>query len=364
MSQVDHIAQPSSRTTLEAIDGILSQAGIEAMDVAAAYITSGGLNDLVVRSTATLGARWTGLEKRWLTSFDYCRTEPVALGAMLSMPASTVRVYDAQFCLAHGGIPRVPFHPKAYLMRSDQRDYALTGSGNLSRSGLSRGIEAGLAISVDRLGKDEPTSIAALQALRDWYAATWAAAAPLNAALLTDYARVFESAENLKKPTPTEDDVASSDTSAGAISSANLQKLRVCRHFWIEAGNITKNRGPLLPGSQLMMKRLSRVFFGFLPIDVPTNTHIGNVQISFNSGILDQYSLTYSDNKMDKLNLPIPGAGGPAAYDGQLLIFRQLGPRAFDLTLGTPAEKANWLRRSRAIDGAFKMTSGREWGVF
>jgi HKD family nuclease len=364
MTQVNHIAQPSSRTTLEAIESILSQVGIEAMDIAAAYITSGGLNDLVVRSTATLGATWTGLEKRWLTSFDYSRTEPVALEAILSMPASTVRVYDAAFCLAHGGMPRVPFHPKAYLMRSAQRDYALIGSGNLSRSGLSRGIEAGLAISVDRLGHDEPMSITALRALRDWYAATWAAATPLNAALLTDYAKVFESAANLKKPTPTEDDVASSDASAGAISSANLQKLRVCRNFWIEAGNITKNRGPLLPGSQLMMKRLSRVFFGFISIDLPKNTQIGNVRISFNAGNFDNYSMTYSDNNMDKLNLPIPGAGGPVAYDGQLLIFRQLGPREFDLTLGTPADKANWLKRSRAIDGAFKMTSGREWGVF
>ncbi|KKB09200.1 hypothetical protein [Devosia chinhatensis] len=364
MTQVDYIAQPAFRSTLETIDGILSQAGIANLDVAAAYVTSGGLNDLVVRSAATLGARWAGLDKRWLTSFDYCRTEPVALDAMLAMPGSSVRVYDAQFCLAHGGMPRVPFHPKAYLMRSNQRDYALAGSGNLSRSGLSRGVEAGLAISVDRLVADEPTSVAAVQALRDWYAATWAAATPLNAALLADYTRVFESAENLKKPTPTEDDVATSDTSAGAISSANLQKLRVCRNFWIEAGNITKNRGPHLPGSQLMMKRLSRVFFGFPPTDIPKNTHIGNVLISYQGGNLEQYSLTYSDNKMDKLNLPIPGAGGPVAYDGRLIIFRQVGPRAFDLSLGTRADKTNWLKRSRAIDGIFKMTSGREWGVF
>jgi len=364
MTQVDFVAQPTSRTTLEAIDGILSQAGIEAMDVAAAYITSGGLSDLVMRSTATLGAGWNGLEKRWLTSFDYCRTEPVALGALLGMPSSTVRVYDAQFCLTHGGIPRVPFHPKAYLIRCNQRDYALSGSGNLSRSGLSRGIEAGLAISVNRLGQEEPTSVTAVQALRDWYSTTWAAATPLNAALLADYNKIFESADNLKRPTPTEDDVASSDTSVGAVSSANLQKLRVCRNFWIEAGNITKNRGPLLPGSQLMMKRLSRVFFGFTPTDVPKNSHLGDVVIRFNGGHADNYSLTYSDNKMDKLNLPIPGVNGPASYDGKFLLFRKVGPRVFNLVLGTAADRASCLKKSLAIDGAFKMTSGREWGVF
>ena len=364
MTGMDYIAQPTGQTTLSVINRILSKSTIKTMDVAAAYITSGGLNDLVVCSFDTLGAGWFTLEKRWLTSFDYCRTEPVALEAMLAMPSSAVRIYDAGFCLAHSCIPRVPFHPKAYLMRGDQRDYVLTGSGNLSRSGLSRGIEAGLAISVERLGRNEPTSVAALKALRNWYEVTWAAATPLNAALLKDYSRVFESAENLKRPTPTEDDVANNDASTGAISSENLQKLRVCRNFWIEAGNITKNRGPYQPGSQLMMKRLSRVFFGFTPKDLIENTLVGNVRIGYDGNNFGEYSITYSDNKMDKINLPIPGAGGPNSYDGKFLLFRQLDPRTFSLSLGTPADKANWAKKSRAIDGAFKMTSGREWGVF
>src|SRR5262249_54774999 len=112
-------------------------------------------------------------QKRWITAFDYCRTEPVALEALLSLPASSVRVYDAHFCLAHGGLPRVPFHPKAFLLRSDQRDYALTGSGNVSRSGLSRGIEAGLVVSASRINEVELTSSASMQALRTWFWETW-----------------------------------------------------------------------------------------------------------------------------------------------------------------------------------------------
>ena len=178
------------------------------------------------------------------------------------------------------------------------------------------------------------------------------------------YSQVVEQKENLKAPAPTEDDVASTDTGRGALSTKDLQRLRVCRHLWIDAGNITKNRGPHLPGNQLMMKRLSRVFFGFGPNAVHENTHIGDVEISFNGGQGAEFSLTYSDNKMDKLVLPIPGAGGPPAYDNEYLLFRKTKPGVFKLAIGTKAEKTQWLKSSAAIDGAFRMSSGREWGVF
>src|SRR2546426_7665200 len=98
MTQVDYIAQPASRTTLAAIEGILQGAGVETMDIAAAYITSSGVNDLVRRTSATLGDAWNGVKKRWITSFDYCRTEPLALDALLSVASSSVRIPDAHFC--------------------------------------------------------------------------------------------------------------------------------------------------------------------------------------------------------------------------------------------------------------------------
>jgi HKD family nuclease len=364
MTQVDYIAQPASQTTLGAIENILRSAGVETIDVAAAYITSGGVNDLVRRASATLGSAWNSISKRWITSFDYCRTEPVALDALLSVQSSSVRIHDADFCLAHGGAPGVPFHPKVFLFRTQQRDYVLAGSGNVSRSGLSNGVEAGLIIGVNRSGPNEPTSSAALRALQAWFSTTWNNAAPLSATLLASYSKLFESANNLKSPAPTEDDVASSDIGGGALSSKELQKLRVCRNLWIQTGNITKNRGPNLPGNQLMMKRLSRVFFGFNPTTVPENTLIGAVEMYFNGGTTNQYSLTYSDNKMDKLSLPIPGSGGPALYDNQYLLFTRMTPMVFSLTLGSKLDRAIWLKKSRAIDGAFKMASGREWGVF
>jgi hypothetical protein len=139
---------------------------------------------------------------------------------------------------------------------------------------------------------------------------------PLNAALLTQYVTLFESVLNLTHPATTEDDLASEETTKGSLTNKDLQKLRLCSHLWIDAGNITRNRGPNLPGNQLMMKRLSRVFFGYEPTAAPENTVIGSVDIAYNGGAVAAYTLSYSDNKMDKLNLPIPGPIGPMMLSG------------------------------------------------
>lgn len=360
----DHITQPTGRTTLDALKAILEGGGVERMDIAVAYVTTGGAYDLIKNSSGALGGAWNGVPKRWITSFDYCRTEPVALEYLLDVSNSSIRIYDAAFCLDHDCAPRVPFHPKTFLIRTNLRDFALAGSGNMSRSGLARGVEAGLVVSVSRVPPAEPTATVSVDAMRAWFDSAWNGATLLTAPLLTRYCQIFEDKENLKVPNPTEDDVASSDTGRRSLSTKDLQKLRVCRHLWIDSGNITRNRGPRLPGNQLMLKRLSRVFFGFPPNAVPENTHIGDVDIHFDGGPGATCSLTYSDNKMDKLGLPIPGAGGPEAYDNEYLLFRRTRPRAFELTIGTKAMKNQWLKRSAAINGGFKMVSGREWGVF
>lgn len=364
MSEVDYIAQPSFRTTLDALQSVLQGGEIEQFDVAAAYITAGGAYDLVRRAAHTLGAAWANVPKRWLTSFDYCRTEPVALEWLRSLSNSSIRVYDADFCLKNNGAPKVPFHPKVFLVRTAQRDFALAGSGNMSRSGLSRGVEAGLVIGVGHAPAAGSTAAAAVQAMRTWFSRAWDDAAPLTEPLLAQYDQIFERIENLKAPVPTEDDVASTDTGRNALTTDDLRKLRACRHFWIEAGNITKNRGPNLPGNQLMMKRLSRVFFGFEPKAVPTNTHIGDVEIRIGDGQGARFSLTYSDNKMDKLVLPMPGVEGVPGYDNQYLLFRRTKPGVFELTVEAKAKAIQWAKKSAAVDAAFRMSRGRVWGVF
>jgi hypothetical protein len=112
-----------------------------------------------------------------------------------------------------------------------------------------------------------------------------------------------------------------------------------------------------------MMKRLTRVFFGFPPLDLSRNSLVGNIYIHYNEH-MTQCSLTYSDNGMDKLVLPIPGTVGPAEYDAQNLHFEQIAPRHFRLLIGSNRDKAAWRRRSTAVSGAYRMSSGREWGVY
>lgn len=364
MSTSDYIAQPAFCTTLDAVQKVLESGQVESVDIAVAYITSGGAYDFVNRARRALGNGWDGIQKRWVTSFDYCRTEPIALDYIRSIPNSEVRIFDAEFCLQHGCAPQVPFHPKAFLIRTNLQEFALAGSGNMSRSGLARGVEAGLVLGINRANPIEATSAASIAGMRQWFDKTWNDSLPLTQMMLNSYRSLYRRTDNLRHPTPTDDDIASTESSKGSLSTKDLQKLRVCDNFWIEAGNITKNRGPALPGNQLMMKRLSRVFFGFSAANLPENSHIGDITIRINGGQSGVFSLTYSDNKMDKLVLPVPGAGAPAAYDNEYLLFHRWRPGGFELSIGTKAMKNQWLKNSSTINAAFKMSSGREWGVF
>ena len=365
MTTIAVITQPLFRSTLEAIDEALSTPGVQRIDVAAAYITLSGLKLLLEKMRERGCADDPQILKRWITSFDYCRTEPIALRTLLRLPGCSVRVHDAETCLNHKAIPKVPFHPKTFLIRSRQFDQVLTGSGNISRSGLRRGFEAGLAIQEERNAEAiDHSARAAIDALLRYFEATWGAGVVLTPRLLARYETIFESEDHLRNPVPTEDDIAPSEASSSTLSSEDLKKLRACRHFWIEAGNITKNRGPKLPGNQLMMKRLSRVFFGFAPISVRENTLIGTVSIRYDRVTRADCSLTYSDNKMDKLVLPIPGDGGPQSYDNEILLFKKTGPGSFELSIGAQADVRTWKRKSQHIGALFKMAGGRQWGVF
>lgn len=366
MSQSNFIAQPSARTTLDALQLILQSGHVEQIDLAVAYITNSGAFDFIKRATGVLGDAWAEVPKRWVTSFDYCRTDPVALNYLNSLPNSTIRIHDADFSLRHCCVPRTPFHPKTFLIQTEQNNFVLAGSGNMSRSGLSLGIEAGLVLSVNRLAPEEPSAVASLSAMQTWFQAAWQDASPLTTQILVNYQKIFERNENLRAPSPTEDDIASTYVGRGSLSTKDLQKLRTCNNFWIDAGNITKNRGADLPGNQLMMKRLARVFFGFSPTKLPENSQIGDVEIKVNGVDCGKFSLTYSDNTMEKLVLPIPGPGLGTfpSYDNKFLLFKRWRPGGFELSLGSNAMKNQWRKKSSAIDGIFKMTSGREWGVF
>lgn len=336
---------------LELIRSAYEQTKPKRICVAVAYATHSGVADL---DSALSGLpRWKKATKQWLVGIDYCRSDPFALKHLSDLPKSKVRVFDGNFVANRNGcVPRHSFHPKAYLLFGSSKSAAVVGSGNLSRTGLGHGVEAAAAVR----GSD------AIDDMRSWFRSQWH-----SATLLGDiedrYRGQYESAANRRHPQASEDDAAPESASKSTqLKPHELRKLRVCRHLWIEAGNVTRNRGPSLPGNQLMMKRNSRVFFGFAAKDLPRDSTVGEVTIEWDGRWTDGRSLRFSNNSMDVLTLPVPEDG--EAYDRKTLHFEQVDVRVFKLKVGSRTDVRRWKRRSEAIDGILPMRSERQWGVY
>lgn len=323
---------------------------------ALAYATQSGVAELCDALDGLAG--WGAAQKQWLVGVDYCRSDPLALAHLEGLPHSAVRVHDGRFVVGRPGCnPRISYHPKLYLLTGDTVTATIVGSGNLSRTGLRFGVEAAASL---RSREDA----AELASVTSWYGRMWTAATPLPR-IAAAYAGRYGAAENRRQPAPVEDDAApESAGTRGQLTPEQLRQLRVCEHLWIEAGNLHANRGPGRPGNQLMLKRNTRVFFGFQARELQCDTLVGEVAIRFGNHDRPDCSLRFSNNSMDVLTLPIPGEGGPAEYDQEVLLFRRVGVRRFVLQVGTAADAASWRRRSDQIGGTHSMSSGRSWGVF
>ena len=322
---------------------------------AVAYATHSGVAELDAMLSGLTD--WRQTRKQWLVGIDCCRSDPLALAHLNKLPNSKVRIFDGKFVSGRKGcVPRNSYHPKAYLLLGSKRSAAVVGSGNLSRTGLLRGIEAGAAIS--------ETNSVAIKGMHSWFAENWHTATPFRD-IEDEYGKQHGSIENRRHPMASEEDAAPESISrAHQLGPSELRKLRVCRYLWIEAGNITRNRGPNLPGNQLMMKRNARVFFGFDAADLDRDTTIGDVIIQFDNKAPQRRPLRFSNNSMDVLTLPVPGSEGPVEYDNRTLHFQQTGLRVFRLSLGSRADLKRWKRRSATIGGKLAMKGGRQWGVY
>ena len=318
--------------------------------VAVAYATHSGVADLDEALSSL--SRWAKANKQWLVGIDHCRSDPLALSHLNDSPRSKLRIFDGEFVANRNGcVPRHSFHPKAYLLFGSSKSAAVVGSGNLSGTGLQHGVEAAASVRNSR----------AVVGLKSWFRSQWRIATPFED-VEAPYQRRYESIANRRHPQASEDDIAPESSQGTQLKPHELRKLRVCRHLWVEAGNITRNRGPNLPGNQLMMKRNARVFFGFAARDLPTDTSIGNVAIEWGGQWWRDRSLRFSNNAMDVLTLPVPEQG--QSYDQQTLHFEQVGVRAFKLTIGNKAESRRWKRRSQSVEGNLPMKSSRLWGVY
>ena len=322
---------------------------------AVAYATQSGVAEFCDVMRDVEG--WRTARKEWLIGVDYCRSDPVALRHLQDLGESEVRIYDGQYVVGRRGCsPRVSFHPKLYLFRGETGIEAVVGSGNLSLTGLRRGVEAGALVGCRRVEEMEP--------VLEWFGELWTASSPLDQ-VAQGYATAYGAMENRREPAPLEEDVVPESAGGGQqLSGAQLRKLRVCTHLWINAGRLHQNRGPGRPGNQLMLKRNSRVFFGFPADDLEPDTAIGHVAIYYGGRERGDCSLRFSNNSMDVLTLPIPGDGGPVTYNGEILCFKRTGVRRFELVVGAARGVQRWRRSSEQIGGAFRMASGRTWGVY
>ena len=344
-----------------------SYAEFERLDIAVAYATLSGA--FAVRDAIESASSWDGLKKRWVVGIDWCRSEPSALEYIANLPDSQARIFDGLSLVNREGcVPSIPFHPKVFILGSDEATAIISGSANLSLNGQTRGHEVGsLLVSTSSDDPVEGNSEAPLNVVVSWFEQVWSQSNPL-ADILTHYKSRYETRENLQSPIPTEDDSIPSPTERRrALPEKRLRQLRACRYLWIQAGNLHANRGPDLAGNQLMLSALTRVFFGFPATEVPRDTLIGHARIEFQGHERTDCSLRFSNNSMDVLTLPIPGTEGPPRYDGETLLFEQVVDSVgvkYMLRIGSALDRRAWRHQSRRISGDFKMTSGREWGVF
>ena len=365
MSRVHAIVQPE-HSTLAEFEARLSELPNASLDIAVAYITAGGLEQFVKAADRAVPGLSRAGKIRWLTSFDYFRTDPAALDEIVNVHAAPIRIHEGRLLLQRRCNPRVPFHPKALILKVGAKRTVIAGSGNMSYSGLVRGHEAGISFCTStKRSAIEADMRQAADAYDAWFSRRWSAADVLDAAMLSRYRTLYDTAADRAHPVFTEDDVLpDSELSRGGLTLAELAKVRSCRHLWIEAGQLGRNRGRHLPGNQLMMRRMSRVFFGSPAKDVPPDTMLKYLSISFDGRPSKDCSLSFSNNKIDKLTLPIPGVDGPPSYDGEILQFERVTPGFYRLSVLNAAEQQRSRKASKAIGASFKMLGGRTWGVF
>jgi len=347
--------KPADGKYIRLISGAYVRARPTIMLSAIAYATHGGVAELIGSLEHLEG--WGRVGKKWLVGIDFCRSDPVALQHLENLPRSEARIFDGAFVVRRKGcVPRTSFHPKLYVFHRNGESVVVAGSGNLSRTGLCVGVEAGLSVS--GFPRDESRHLVG------WFNHLWQLATPLNE-ISDDYEKQCEALENRKNPAPTEDDAApESAGNRGQLTGVQLRKLSVCNHLWVHAGNLHLNRGPDQAGNQLMLKRNTRIFFGFPARDLAPDSMVGHVAVEYGGRVRSECSLRFSNNSMDVLTLPIPGSEGPTKYDQETLCFDRTQVRQFRLVIGNSNDVAQWRRRSRSIGGYFRMSSGREWGVF
>jgi hypothetical protein len=361
MLRIDTRTQPTGGTLASLLHSALADPGFKSLDAAIAYVRSSGVDALQRDHEADIDR----LRCRWLSSLDWCRSDAVALDALDHQPRSSVRIFDGVGVIGRPSCsPARSFHPKGFLFSGPRARLLISGSGNLSRNGITRGVELDTVIEVrDPSTPDETAAWEAIETVKKWFAKEWVSASPYRP-LHAGYKSAC--AESAAMPPTTDDDWSPPSPGRRGFTAVELISVRRASVFWVEAGNLTRNLGPGNPGSQLMTRALTRVFFGFPPTSVAKQTHIGTINMRYAGVVTNDLSIEFAHNGMDRVNLPKPGQLGPPSYDNETLVIekRQVGGRfIYDLRVAKPREKRALRIRSEKAGSAFKMPGqSRQFG--
>lgn len=281
---------------------------------------------------------WADTKSRWLFGIDYGRTDPRALREIADRANTEVRIFDGQFVVKRDGfVPRRDFHPKVALMENKASDSqgVVLGSGNFSYNGLRRSVEAGSSIVALSEGDIEDH----VEPVRAVFEKLWAGACPLEDIADEYQARLAKLITSRDKKRPVKP----------KISNVG---------FWIEAGYVTKNRGPSKPGNQIFAPNGFRRLFG-LKKEKGDSTLIGEIIFKCETGPDVAKNYRDNDNGMEKLTLPMPENHGFGVYDGKVLVFQPKG-KGFLLTA---IESDDFeLAYGHRLANVEMMTGGRRFG--
>ncbi|MHC2467143.1 hypothetical protein ACVIHD_006155 [Bradyrhizobium embrapense] len=251
---------------------------------------------------------WDQVPSQWLFGIDYGRTQPQALRFLIERSNVEVRIHDGAWVVERNGfLPRRDFHMKAgFLTNSTKSRFGMVvGSGNFSSNGLRQAAECGASLHAATTMEFKKTFRSAFRAAKD----LWEAATPVED-ILDSYEERWAASAALEAPEP-------------EAPAPNYDELEV---FWIEAGYVTRNRGPDKPGNQIDMPRGMNRYFGFnAPDNLAVNSVIGEVTFEPPAGGPVTNNLRLGNNMMEKISLPIPETHGFDMYDGKVLVFSPQG---------------------------------------
>ena len=330
------IQRVGSTSTLDSFREILSGNNYSCF-AAFSYITDSGVALIESSLSELLNEREIN---RWLISFDYGRSQPSAIRRLTGLGNNLIRVHDGLNVVdAEGFRPRISFHMKTALtfLPVGTPCKQLVGSGNLSASGLNRGIEAGCILDYTL------TNIHGAAELIDNLEYLWHQATPIE-----DVIALYE--ENYSRFSQP---IVRPQIGDEAGNEATV--------FWIDVGYVTRNRGADRPGNQFDLPRGSHIYLGLDRIENPQlNSNLGSIKISTINGETIERNLRFGNNSMEKLTLPLPERFGYGAYDGKILTFEVVGD---DVKLDAFEHEDFFRIFGGSINSVHVMNSGRRYGT-